>query len=207
MYTVYTITNKLNGKQYVGYSKNHLARWSQHKKMKPTNGKTSLIQKAIKKYGVENFSFDIIFESNDKEFTKEIQEPFFIQQLNTLVPNGYNIAKGGSGGATRTGMQWDANTKQKISISVSKAMTTERRNNLAQKARGRKASETTKKKMSASHRDLCWVSNLTTLESRFVHNNEAKQLLSTGWISGRKFNNPFINSKTNFRNSRKTIIS
>lgn len=47
----------------------------------------SLINSAIKKYGKENFSFEILeYAENYNE-----REKFWIKYYNSKVPNGYNI--------------------------------------------------------------------------------------------------------------------
>ena len=55
MYYIYKITNKINNKIYIGQTNNIKRRFNSHK-----NNKRSVISKAINKYGVENFTFEII---------------------------------------------------------------------------------------------------------------------------------------------------
>ena len=59
---IYLITNRINGKQYVGQSINLIKRWNQHKTESRRNVPRTIIDKALKKYGIENFDFDIILE-------------------------------------------------------------------------------------------------------------------------------------------------
>ena len=83
---IYKITNKLNGKSYIGQSKHPEQRWDEHC-YKHTKYK-SLISQAIQRYGRENFDFEILgwFEDyNEKERD-------FIQIYNSLAPDGYNFA-------------------------------------------------------------------------------------------------------------------
>lgn len=47
----------------------------------------------MNKHGYEHFHFEIIEECKVEDL--EIREPYWIQHLNTLAPNGYNILKGG----------------------------------------------------------------------------------------------------------------
>ena len=49
---------------------------------------------AMKKYGTEHFHVELIEETNNPEE----REKYWIKKLNTIRPNGYNIASGGEGG-------------------------------------------------------------------------------------------------------------
>ena len=90
---IYTITNKINMKQYVGITRNMLKRWGEHKL--PYNNKTSM-GKAIQKYGHQNFEMVQIASSTSWE-NAQLVERALIKQLNTRVPNGYNLTDGGDG--------------------------------------------------------------------------------------------------------------
>lgn len=86
---IYKITNKINGKIYIGQSSQPYERWRTH--INGHKGYTSLINQAIKKYGENNFSFEILgwFEDYNEK------EKYYIQLFKTLAPYGYNILKGG----------------------------------------------------------------------------------------------------------------
>ena len=88
---IYVITNKLNGKQYVGQSVHPGKRWCEHKQRAKTRYDNYPIHLAISKYGEENFDFEVIEWTEDYD-NREIQ---LIKELNTLSPNGYNVATGG----------------------------------------------------------------------------------------------------------------
>lgn len=65
---VYQITNKINGKFYIGSSMNILDRWDCHKaRLKVNKHKNAHLQNSVNKYGIENFEFSIIerFDSPD----------------------------------------------------------------------------------------------------------------------------------------------
>lgn len=89
MIGIYKITNKLNGKSYVGQSIDIKRRWREH----INNSSNSLIHKAIIKYGEDNFIFEILEECK-RDYLNE-KEIFYIKNLNTLYPNGYNLTPGG----------------------------------------------------------------------------------------------------------------
>lgn len=92
MVGIYKITNLLNNQVYVGQSWNIQRRWREHKNPRDTRLK---ISRAILKYGVNNFKFEILEETcKDKLNEREI---FWIKELNTFSPNGYNLTTGGNG--------------------------------------------------------------------------------------------------------------
>ena len=60
---IYSITNTVNGKVYVGLSTNIRKRWTQHKsnqkrKIEPNK----VLYKSMNKYGINNFKFKILEE-------------------------------------------------------------------------------------------------------------------------------------------------
>lgn len=89
---IYVIKNRINNKIYVGQSKNPAERFISHCKKSSAKNDNCLVDKAIQKYGSENFWFEIL-ESNVKNYNE--REKYWINKLNSLVPNGYNIQEGG----------------------------------------------------------------------------------------------------------------
>jgi group I intron endonuclease len=106
-YTLYLATNVVNGKQYVGLSKEFSKRLISHKCAKTK----SAFHVAIKEYGFENFVFSHIADAFDLQAACDL-ERMLIQQHNTLAPNGYNLTIGGQIGPI--GLKHSAETKQKI---------------------------------------------------------------------------------------------
>lgn len=90
MIGIYKITNKINGKSYIGQSNNIERRFQEHQ----TKGSTSRIPLdiAIKKYGKENFSYEIIEECDISKLNE--REAYWIQQYDSII-NGYNCSVGG----------------------------------------------------------------------------------------------------------------
>lgn len=88
---LYRITNKVNGKKYIGITNNYKKRWNNHKN---GSSKNMVIGRAIEKYGVDNFIFEIVYKGLSLEEANQLE----IETINnegTLVPNGYNVSKGG----------------------------------------------------------------------------------------------------------------
>ena len=91
MIGIYKITNQINGKIYIGQSIDIEKRWEDHKYYN-SNEKTKL-QYALQKYGVSNFSFEIIELCKQEELNEK--EIFWISYYNSYE-DGYNMTLGGS---------------------------------------------------------------------------------------------------------------
>lgn len=92
MYLIYKIINKINNKIYVGYTYDIKMRWGAHLKA-ANNMDHKHLYHAMRHYGIENFSIEII-ESNIKTQIEALErETYWIQELNTLSKNGkgYNL--------------------------------------------------------------------------------------------------------------------
>lgn len=87
---IYKITNNINGKIYIGQSIDIEHRWNEHQKAK-TN---FYLHNAIRKYGIENFDFEIIEEC--EEHLLNSREIFWIDYYDSYN-NGYNLTTGGEG--------------------------------------------------------------------------------------------------------------
>ena len=183
---VYIATNKINNKQYIGYTTGTLhARIKNHvRKAYDESGKhyNYFFQRAIRKYSINNFIWEVLVVCNNKAecCEKEIE---FIKEYYCIAPNGYNLTHGGEGG-----IQSDI-TKLKISKTVKAlqklhpekydrmlTMTPESRSNQAKKAwetkrtnghksfSGYKLSDKTKNQMSITknNKNKCgWINVFT----------------------------------------------
>lgn len=89
---IYLITNKINGKQYVGKAEQKfINRYSRCEWWKKTN---KYLTESVKKYGKENFNLSILEHGiKDKKELKQL-EIKYIKDLNVLYPNGYNFVEG-----------------------------------------------------------------------------------------------------------------
>lgn len=100
---VYTATNAINGKVYVGKTIRTLSHAKARHKQRATkawkHGCESRFYTAIRKYGFEAFSFEIIYRGvSDEDIQAKERE--YIQLLNSMDNAvGYNMTPGGDGGA------------------------------------------------------------------------------------------------------------
>ena len=98
---VYMYTNKINGKRYIGQTKdfkkrhrNHMSEAFKENRKKHGDG---LFHEALNRYGIENFQIDILVDDvSTREELNELERSF-INFFNTLYCNGYgyNISLGG----------------------------------------------------------------------------------------------------------------
>ena len=87
---IYRIHNSITGKDYIGQTIRSLEeRTAEH--IRKNN---SVISKAIKKYGIENFVIEEIDSASTIEELNE-KEIYWISKYNSIVPNGYNQCIGG----------------------------------------------------------------------------------------------------------------
>lgn len=98
MTIIYIITNKINGKQYVGKTTFSLQkRFQEHiyeSRRKDQQDRHRPLYLAFQKYGEENFSIEQLEEVDDS--LANAREKYWIQKLNTYY-TGYNATFGGDG--------------------------------------------------------------------------------------------------------------
>lgn len=92
---IYKITNLINGHTYIGQSTDIERRWENHKIAaynKNDAGYMYPLYQAIRKYGIEQFSFEVLEECDYKLLNEK--EMYYIQQYDTYY-HGYNQTLGG----------------------------------------------------------------------------------------------------------------
>ena len=99
---IYCITSP-SGKKYVGQCVKQLScgkrwgymnRWKDHIRDSKTKNYCRLLNSSIRKYYPENFKLDVLKECTIEEL--DHFEKYYIETLDTLTPNGYNLTTGGS---------------------------------------------------------------------------------------------------------------
>lgn len=140
---IYRITNKLNGKSYIGMTgMNFGDRWDSHRSLLNANKHTNChLQNVWNEYGADSFGFAIV-ESVESPDSLDELEIMYIKKYreNDLC---YNISDGGNKGCN-LGKHLSEETKRKIGDKNRANMT------------GRKLSEETRKKMSEAQRRRIW---------------------------------------------------
>lgn len=90
---VYLTTNKINGKRYIGQRY-----YDTKEKWKLYLGSGKILKDAIKKYGRDKFTVEILENCKTKESLNN-REKYWIKKYNAITSDSfYNIAMGGDGG-------------------------------------------------------------------------------------------------------------
>lgn len=136
---LYVIKCKVNQKLYIGITNNIQARWNKHV-YDSKHGSPCVIHRAIRKYGINNFTIVELLSTTSKNKLLR-QEIKFIKEMQTHVTQGgYNETFGGE--APMLGRKHTAHTRKLISKKL-KGRTSPNK--------GKKASLALKRKLSESH--------------------------------------------------------
>lgn len=99
MIGIYKITNKINGKCYIGKSVDIHDRWIRHHSrafQENDRQYNCYLYRSIRKYGLDNFTFEVIEECSFDELNDK--EIFYIDFYNSFNRDyGYNMTRGGDG--------------------------------------------------------------------------------------------------------------
>lgn len=91
---IYAIINLVNGKRYIGQSRQGLARRKgEHIHRFDLGERDHKLYQAMRKYGIENFKFEILCHAMKAEHLDDL-ERHFIEQFNSFQ-RGYNMTCGG----------------------------------------------------------------------------------------------------------------
>lgn len=101
IYSIYKFENKINGKCYIGKTKNFKRRYLDHIKNTKSN-RQDILYRAIRKYGMINFHVYIIFQSTsdlitEKEFSNIYETALIKEHKSHKSLWGYNMTWGGEG--------------------------------------------------------------------------------------------------------------
>ena len=140
-YTIYKITNTINGKIYIGKHQTENINDSYF-------GSGVTLEKAIKKYGKQYFKKEVIFIF-DNEVDMNVKEREIVTEEFIARKDNYNKAVGGEGGSNFKGKKHTEETKRKLSeISKNRIISDETRQKISDGNRRRVLSDETKLKLS-----------------------------------------------------------
>jgi group I intron endonuclease len=140
MYKIYKLVNIINNKIYVGQT---------YLSLEDRFGKgykgCYYLENAIKKYGKENFKYEILCLCSDQD-TANYLEKYYIEELDSRNHSiGYNIREGGSNSKI------SEETKKKMSVSAKgRKLSDEHKNKIAKTRTGQKHTDRTKRDISKS---------------------------------------------------------
>lgn len=99
LYTIYRFINTINNKSYIGFDGNYPFRIKRHYYTYRSKSCPDYpFYNALKKYGWDNFTYEILYQSFDLLHTLDEMENYFIKENNShITQNGYNVTWGGQG--------------------------------------------------------------------------------------------------------------
>lgn len=174
---IYCITNVINDKQYVGQAVIKSKRWKDHKSsLNVGKHNNRYLQAAYNKYGKEAFVYTVL-EILPTTLNLNEREQYWIDKLNTVAPNGYNL---NPTAASAIGFKHTEETKLKWSEQrKGKIRSEEARKNIAEGHKKRKpVSDETKLKMR-----LAQLGSKKSEETKAKH---AARMQGNDWNKGRK---------------------
>ena len=187
---IYGIELLLDNRIYIGQSRNVKRRISAHK-----CGKTSFIDKAIQKYGWQNFTWIILEKCGSQEELDEAEKRWILK-LCTVYPNGFNRTFGG-----KTNCQYIEDVSKKMSKSrKGKKLTQNHKNNISLANKGKIVSIEQSFKASIAQKKIFYPNLEKELEKRqLTHNEFARRLnlgLKVGTITAKLIGNCIMDEKT-----------
>jgi len=105
---IYSITNKIDGKKYIGKTIDISRRWREHLDSMKNESNKNFLPNAFRKYGIDSFEFQIEHTFSDidhlsieeKNIILDEAEIYYISAFNSdSVDFGYNRTHGGNGGS------------------------------------------------------------------------------------------------------------
>ena len=164
---VYKLTFS-NGRSYIGITTESLSRRVLRHVNYARAGKPYALSAAIRKYGEDSFSSEVIGNADNREDLC-MMEMLAIEAHITMCPHGYNMTGGGDGSR---GVSPATNTRRKISQSLAgRKLSASHRAAIGIAQRGKTIPQTTREKMSKAHQGRPPMSE----EQRAIRSEAAKR--------------------------------
>ena len=166
---IYKITNNINGKIYVGQTCRSLEdRMAEH-----VRHSTIVVDKAIQKYGADNFTVERIDVACDIDELNQ-KEQFWIQHYDCMVPNGYNQCVGGD---NTVGFHHRSESRQRMSNKKKSQYMGE-----GNPFFGKRHSDVSRKKMSDARKGLAHLTDEQVRNLRMSHHTVKVRNVETGEV-------------------------
>lgn len=156
MIVVYAIINKINDKKYIGITSNFKERKRVHMwGMKTLKHRNIKILNAVKKYGIENFSIEVLEEVYGDRMDALIRENYYINYFDSFN-NGYNQSEGFDGSVLSSPSE-ETREKHRMNMMgnkhfLGKKHTEETKNKIRDIHKGKIVSKETKDKLSKARK-------------------------------------------------------
>jgi group I intron endonuclease len=151
---IYILHCKITQKLYIGKSIQPTKRWTQHL-CQAKKGSKYPIHRALLEYGYDAFHFDLLEICRVEDLNKA--EVRWIKDLNTQVPNGYNLDAGGNGAKSTilARILMGQNCMNRNQAIVHRSRTQEEKDSISAAHKGKPLTTGHKDKVSKSNR-LYW---------------------------------------------------
>lgn len=202
---IYLTTNLIDGKKYIGQHRSNIFDKSYF-------GSGILINKAIEKYGRENFKCEILKECySDEELN--LSEKEFVEKFDASNSDEfYNIARGGLGHTCDPWNKGKHGTVSEKSLETWKKCqhlpaSEKQKKTLAEIRKNISVSEETREKLSKAQKDKICINNGEI--NKYINKESLDEFLSNGWVIGmittnrKNFYNKFVNTKYSEENKDK----
>lgn len=116
MYSIYKVINTVNGKVYIGLSKDPHKRWRCHLRIAMGSGQKQHFHEAINKHKLESFAFEIIeIDIHTRKEANQRERHWIKEHRSHEREFGYNGTPGGDGGPTFFSRHHTTEFKQRMS--------------------------------------------------------------------------------------------
>ena len=205
---VYKITNKLNGKAYIGQTVSLDGRFKNH------FYDNTDFSKEMQKYGKENFIIESLYFGSDYN---QVEADMIIEH-NTLYPNGYNKETGGISGYTlckdsrrKIGKSFNRTSEQMKALRSKQIITDEHKAKISKTLTGVPKSEQARINMSKPRgeqfKETCKIAQKKRLEDGYVPMkgssigtsklNDDKVMFIIQYIKDHGYSKPVLNQLSN----------
>ena len=153
VWSIYMITNRANGKKYIGQTVDVQNRWNNHRF---ASGDCPALHGAIKKYGVDAFDFNVVEVCRSKAQADEAERTLIRRYHTRSYESGYNITNGGDG---VSGWRASPETRERMRLAhlgnrsfLGRHLSAEHRAKLSVASKGRRHTPEARAKMSVSRK-------------------------------------------------------